>query len=59
MFGNKLTSGNDMASTSPFSTFLEKNSCFVCVDAIHVTTLQLGEKHNRQIQSSAGTIQII
>ncbi len=48
MFGNKLTSGNNMASTSPFSTFFEKYSCFVCVDALHVTTLQLWG-HNQQI----------
>ncbi len=32
-----------MASTSPSSTIFEKNSYFVFVDAVHVTTLQLGE----------------
>jgi hypothetical protein len=43
MFGKKSTSGNGMASTSPSSTFFEKNYCFVYVHAIHVIALRLGE----------------
>jgi hypothetical protein len=43
MFGSKSINSNGMASTSPSSTIFENNFYFVYVDAIHVTTLQLGE----------------
>lgn len=56
---SKSRSGNGITSTSPSFTFFEKNSYFVCVDAIHIIVLQWGEGHNQQIQSSVGTIQTV
>jgi hypothetical protein len=54
MFGNKLTSGNNMPSTSPFSTFFEKYSClfvlmpymlqhYNCEDTINKFKAQLAQ----------------
>jgi len=59
MFGSKSRSGNGIASISPSFTFFENNSYFICVDAIHIIILRLGEGHNRQIQSLIGTTQTV